>query len=231
MEPHLVLIGADKGGVGKTMVSRVFIDYAASKGINPQIFDSEGGLSRYFPDAIKVDIETVPGKMQIFDSVPTSDLTVVDMRAAVLSKTLQDMRHAGLLDPVDRGNIKLWVLHVLGSSHQSLDEVLETNKQLGDGGAHVLIENKTSGESDFFKWDSAARNKFFAGWQGPHNYHFEFPHLDARAAEDVDKAAQTFDAYIKNTDKRNSDYLTRVVRHWRKQIFAKFDELRIDLKK
>ena len=224
MTPELIIVGADKGGVGKTTITRLLVDYFRERNIEPNLFDTEGALTRFFPDAHKVDIETVEGKMKIFDSVPSHDVTVVDMRAAVLSKTLADMRNAGLLDPSDRGDMRLVVLHVLGSSVQSLNEVIDTNAQLAEGGEHVLIENRAN-DGNFFHWDMKSRDAFFKTAQP--KAHFDVPHLDARVIEDIDASAQTFFDYIKNIGGKNSDYLARTARYWRKQVYEKFDTLKL----
>src|SRR4051812_10572346 len=38
--PRVVVIGADKGGVGKTTVSRVFTDYLHGKRVSPTVYDT-----------------------------------------------------------------------------------------------------------------------------------------------------------------------------------------------
>ena len=40
MKPTLILVGADKGGVGKTTISRCILDYLARKNIMSRAFDS-----------------------------------------------------------------------------------------------------------------------------------------------------------------------------------------------
>ena len=41
MKPTLILIGADKGGVGKTTLSRALLDHVARKDISARAFDTE----------------------------------------------------------------------------------------------------------------------------------------------------------------------------------------------
>ena len=41
MKPTLILVGADKGGVGKTTVSRALLDFFARKNILTRAFDTE----------------------------------------------------------------------------------------------------------------------------------------------------------------------------------------------
>ena len=41
MKPTLILVGADKGGVGKTTVSRALLDFFARKNVLTRAFDTE----------------------------------------------------------------------------------------------------------------------------------------------------------------------------------------------
>src|SRR5262249_39654757 len=52
-KPAVLLIGADKGGVGKTMVARTLLDYFAHHRVGSRAFDTEaprGTLKRFHPE-------------------------------------------------------------------------------------------------------------------------------------------------------------------------------------
>ena len=52
-KPALILVGADKGGVGKTTVARTLLDYFTAHHIPTRAFDSEapkGTLKRFHPE-------------------------------------------------------------------------------------------------------------------------------------------------------------------------------------
>ena len=65
-KPAVVLIGADKGGVGKTTVARTLLDYFAERRVRARAFDTEvpkGTLKRFYPDLVDVvDINYVPAE-------------------------------------------------------------------------------------------------------------------------------------------------------------------------
>ena len=92
-KPAVVLIGADKGGVGKTTVARTLLDYFADRRVRARAFDTEvpkGTLKRFHPDVTDiVDINHVPDQMRIFDTVNSTDasVTLIDVRAGLLSPT------------------------------------------------------------------------------------------------------------------------------------------------
>jgi MinD-like ATPase involved in chromosome partitioning or flagellar assembly len=86
--PTVILIGADKGGVGKTTVARTLLDYFAAQEIPTRAFDTEppkGALHRFHPKISEiVDVTEISGQMRIFDTVSDSSVTVIDVRAGLL---------------------------------------------------------------------------------------------------------------------------------------------------
>ena len=106
-KPTVILIGADKGGVGKTTVARTLVDYLTAQGIPLRAFDTEapkGALYRFHPKITEiVDVTEVPGQMSIFDTVSESNVTLIDVRAGQLSSTLHTLRNIEFLDFSQKG--------------------------------------------------------------------------------------------------------------------------------
>src|SRR5689334_16906581 len=102
--PAVILVGADKGGVGKTTVSRTLVDYFIANNVSIRAFDTEapkGTLKRFHPDLTDiVDITKVPDQMKIFDTLNSAEATVtlIDVRAGLMSPTLQALRDIGFID-------------------------------------------------------------------------------------------------------------------------------------
>src|SRR6266581_5620714 len=100
-KPAVILIGADKGGVGKTTVSRSLLDYFNTNHVRARAFDTEvprGTLKRFHPDLTDVvDVTHVPDQMRIFDTLNAAEaaVTVIDVRAGLLSPTLRALRDIG----------------------------------------------------------------------------------------------------------------------------------------
>src|SRR5438874_2034123 len=126
-KPAVLIVGADKGGVGKTTVSRTLLDYFAAHQIPTRAFDTEapkGTLKRFYPDASEiVDMNLVPDQMKIFDTLSAShaSVTVIDVRAGLLSPTLQSLRaiptkklsgQAASYSFVLRGYVRHWLGNV-----------------------------------------------------------------------------------------------------------------------
>src|SRR6202051_5010802 len=145
-KPAVVLIGADKGGVGKTTVARTLLDYFAHHQVRARAFDTEvpkGTLKRFHPDVTDiVDINHVPDQMRIFDTVNSTDASVslIDIRAGLLSPTLRALRDIGFIDAAKKGDITFIVFHILGPSIASLDEIADTADFMADA-KYYLVKN------------------------------------------------------------------------------------------
>ena len=72
-KPVVILVGADKGGVGKTTVTRALLDYFIAHNVPTRAFDTEapkGTLSRFHPDITDVvDVSSTADQMKIFDTL------------------------------------------------------------------------------------------------------------------------------------------------------------------
>ena len=108
-KPAVILVGADKGGVGKTTVSRTLLDYFIAHNVPTRAFDTEsprGTLKRFHPDITEVvDITTTSDQMKIFDTLnaASATVTVIDVRAGLMSPTLAALRDIGFLDAAQEG--------------------------------------------------------------------------------------------------------------------------------
>ena len=91
-KPAVIVVGADKGGVGKTTVSRTVLDYFSANNVPTRAFDTEaprGTLKRFHSDITEiVDMTTTSDQMKIFDTLNSSapSVTVIDIRAGLMSK-------------------------------------------------------------------------------------------------------------------------------------------------
>src|ERR1700738_2162751 len=121
-KPVVIVVGADKGGVGKTTVSRTLLDYFNDNHVPPRAFDTEsprGTLKRFHPDFTEiVDMTTTSDQMKIFDTLNASgpSVTVIDVRAGLLSPALASLRDIGFLDAAESGQITFAVVPIVGLS-------------------------------------------------------------------------------------------------------------------
>ena len=91
-------------------------------------------------------------QMKIFDTLNTAkaSVTVIDVRAGLMSSALASLRDIGFLDAAKKGQITFAVFHILGPSIASL-EIAETARFMS-GAKYFLVKNFINNTS-FFEWD------------------------------------------------------------------------------
>lgn len=205
--PTVIIIGANKGGVGKTMVSRCLLDYLKANTIENRAFDAEfpnGILKRFYSDKTEVvDLTESDGQMKVFDTLGAA-VTVIDLPAGLLSPTIKTLSEIGFLDPA---KCKIVVLHVLGNTQDSIDEVKSVTESIASS-KYVAIGNHINNTKFSFPADA-----------------LDIPMLNALASEAVDGSNTSFVSFI-NSDK--SAVLRGYVRHWLALVFAQFDAAKLN---
>ena len=233
-KPAVIVVGADKGGVGKTTVSRTVLDYFTANNIPTRAFDTEsprGTLKRFHPEVTEiVDVTTTSDQMKIFDTLntATANVTVIDVRAGLMSPTLAALRDIGFLDAARSGQITFAVFHILGPSIASLDEIAETASFM-DGAKYFLVKNFINNTS-FFEWDQATYNSYFKRIKNATE--ITIPKLNEMAYEQVEVSSVPFLKFVANKgpsdETANYSFVLRgYVRHWLGNVWGEFDRIKL----
>ncbi|GAA3839354.1 hypothetical protein AFIC_002386 [[Pseudomonas] carboxydohydrogena] len=233
-KPAVIVVGADKGGVGKTTVSRTVLDYFTANNIPTRAFDTEsprGTLKRFHPEVTEiVDVTTTADQMKIFDTLntATANVTVIDVRAGLMSPTLAALRDIGFLDAARSGQITFAVFHILGPSIASLDEIAETASFM-DGAKYFLVKNFINNTS-FFEWDQATYNSYFKRIKNATE--ITIPKLNEMAYEQVEVSSVPFLKFVANKgpgdETANYSFVLRgYVRHWLGNVWGEFDRIKL----
>src|SRR5215467_13357030 len=197
-KPAVLIVGADKGGVGKTTVCRTLLDYFSARKVPIRAFDTEapkGTLRRFHPDLTDiVDVNLVPDQMRIFDTLSESQITMIDVRAGLLSPTLAALRDIGFIDAAKKGQITFSVFHILCPSVASLDEIAETADYMTDA-RYFLVKNFIN-NTHFFEWDQATYNSYFNRIKDA--VEITIPKLNEMACEQVKLASVPYLSFIAN---------------------------------
>jgi hypothetical protein len=232
-KPAVLLVGSDKGGVGKTTVTRTLLDYFAAQKVTAHAFDTEsprGTLKRFHPDVTDiVDVTSVADQMRIFDTLNTWSMTVIDVRAGLLSPTLRSLRDMGFIDAARKGQINFGIFHILGPSMASLSEIGEMAPFVEEVN-YFLVKNYIN-NTPFFAWDPATYNTYFKDTRNAHL--LSIPHLNEMACEQVELASTPFVSFIANqkadgTGTARSYVLRGYVRHWLGNVWAEYDRVRLN---
>lgn len=233
-KPTLILVGADKGGVGKTTVARTLLDYCTAHNVPTRAFDTEtpkGTLKRFHRDVSEVvDATAVADQMRIIDTLSTTDatVTIVDVRAGLMSPTLHALRDIGFLEAVKKGQITFVVFHILGSSIASLNEIEETAPFTADA-EYFLVKNFIN-NTNFFEWDQATHASYFKKTKDA--VVINIPKLNEMAYEQVELASVPFLTFVANKDAKSetanySFVLRGYVRHWLGNVWAEYDRVKL----
>ena len=231
-KPAVIIVGADKGGVGKTTVARTLLDYFIAHQVPTRAFDTEaprGTLKRFHPDLTEVvDMTLIADQMKIFDTLNSSEasVTVIDVRAGLMSPTLKALRDIGFIEAAKKGQITFAVFHILGPSIASLDEINETAAYLGDA-RYFMVKNYIN-NTHFFEWDEATHSSYFK--QLKDAVEIVIPKLNEMATEQVELASVPYLTFIANKKQSGepasySFVLRCYVRHWLGNVWAEYDRI------
>ena len=232
VKPAVILVGADKGGVGKTTVARALADYLTAKNILTRAFDTEsprGTMKRFHGDMTEiVDIDSTSDQMKIIDTLNTTQVkvSIIDTRAGALARTLRALRDVGFFDAVREGQFTFILFHVLGPSISSLDEIAETAPFVANAD-YFLVKNHIN-DSTFFEWDPDTYQHYFSQTRSADE--LTVPKLSEMAYEQVEIAGTPFSTFVadKTGDGRpagHSFVLRGYVRTWQGKIAEEFERI------
>jgi hypothetical protein len=168
--------------------------------------------------------------MKIFDTVSNAEakVTLIDVRAGLLSSTLQALNDIGFIQLGKTGQITFAVFHILGPSIASLEEIAETGRLVGDA-SHFLVKNHINATT-FFEWDPATCKSYFKNIKDAQE--ITLPQLNEMACEQVEVAGVPYVTFIANKNAKgeaaNYSFVLRgYVRHWLGQVWSEFDRVKL----
>ena len=151
---NIHFIGGEKGGVGKSLVSRVLAQYMIDHQLPFLGFDtdrSHGALMRFYAayaSPVLVDrYEMLDSIMEAAAESPDRRI-LVDLAAQTHDPLATWMEEAGVLSMADELDIKLFYWHVMDSGKDSVDLLQKLLDRFGTGLKYVLVRNQIRG-NDF----------------------------------------------------------------------------------
>jgi hypothetical protein len=221
-KPALILVGADKGGVGKTTVARTLLDYFTAHQLATRAFDTETPKSSTPPRwPIRCGSST-----RCRPQTPVSRWSM--FAPGLMSPTLHALRDIGFLEAVKKAQITFVVFHILGSSIASLNEIEETAPFTSDT-EYFLVKNFIN-NTNFFEWDQATHASYFKKLKDA--VVINIPKLNEMAYEQVELASVPFLTFVSNKgvkgETANYSFVLRgYVRHWLGNVWAEYDRVKL----
>jgi len=157
-----------------------------------------------------------------------TQLTVIDIRAGLLSSTLRSLRDIGFIEAARKNQVTLAVFHILGPTIASLDEIADTATFLNDA-KYFLVKNFIN-NTLFFEWDQATYDAYFRRVKNA--VEITIPKLNEMACEQVELASVPFVSFIGNKGPLGesaaySFVLRGYVRHWLGNVWGEYDRIKL----
>jgi hypothetical protein len=151
---NIHFIGGEKGGVGKSLTSRVLAQYMIDREIPFLGFDtdrSHGALMRFYNGYASPIVIDRP---ESFDAVVEAAVerpqrrVVVDLAAQTHDALVRWIDDAGVIDLADEADLALHYWHVMDAGKDSVDLLRKLLDRFGTGLRYVIVRNQIRG-NDF----------------------------------------------------------------------------------
>jgi hypothetical protein len=191
---RLHFIGGEKGGVGKSMVSRLLAQYFIDHEIPFVGFDtdrSHGSLLRFYADYAA---PAVVDRYEALDAIVEAAVeqpgrrVLVDLAAQTHDPLVRWMEESGVLDMADLSGIAVHYWHVMDSGRDSVDLLNRLLDRFGQRVHYVIVKNQLRGD-DFGQLQRSGELDRALG-------------LGARVIE----VRRLHDAVVQKIDARNSSF-------------------------
>jgi hypothetical protein len=145
-------IGGEKGGVGKSVLSRLMSQYFIDHGVPFAAFDSDRShstLSRFYGDYVKpVAAETFESLDRIVETAieQPGRRVLVDLAAQTHEPLVKWMDESGVLDLADVSGISVQYWHVMDSGRDSVELLRRLLDRFGQRLQYVIVRNQLRGD-------------------------------------------------------------------------------------
>ncbi|MBY0469095.1 MAG: mobilization protein [Burkholderiaceae bacterium] len=200
---HIHFIGGEKGGVGKSLVSRLVAQYLIDKELPFLGFDtdrSHGALLRFyagFASPVLVD------RYEALDSIIEAAVeqperrVLVDLAAQTHDPLVKWMDESGVLEMAAESGFTITYWHVMDSGRDSVDLLKKLLDRFGARLNYVLVRNQMRGD-DFSMLEHSGEQDRALGF-GAHVVSIK--HLSDSIIQKIDASSSSFWAAQHDADK------------------------------
>jgi len=200
---NIHFIGGEKGGVGKSLVSRLVAQYLIDKELPFLGFDtdrSHGALLRFyagFASPVLIDrYEALDSIIEAAVEQPDRRL-LVDLAAQTHDPLVKWMDESGVLDMAAESGFTITYWHVMDSGRDSVDLLKKLLDRFGARLNYVLVRNQMRGD-DFGMLEQSGEQERALGF-GAHVVTIK--HLSDSIIQKIDASSSSFWAAQHDADK------------------------------
>lgn len=156
------LVGGEKGGVGKSMVSRLLAQYFIDNNLPFVGFDtdrSHGSLMRFYADYAS---PALVDRYEALDAIIEAAIeqpgrrVLVDLAAQTHDALVKWMDESGVLDMADVSGLGLHYWHVMDAGRDSVDLLARLLDRFGQRLHYVVVRNQLRGD-DFGQLEASGQ--------------------------------------------------------------------------
>ena len=219
-------VGGEKGGVGKSVVARLLVQWAIDKNLPFAAVDadeSHGALLRHYSTFARAVDLTRPESVDEIVSLALDDdqRVIVDLPAQSDRLVASWLTEAAVLDLAAESNIDVVFWHVMDDGKDSIATLGRLIDRHGSKVRYVIVENLGRGK-EFSLFD---RSPVRAAASAAGAVTIQIPELYAPAMRKIDRSDGSFWAVVNNADFA-PDLFTRMDRQRIKAwLVAAYDQL------
>jgi hypothetical protein len=226
---NIHLLGGEKGGVGKSLMSRVLAQYLIDHQLPFLGFDtdrSHGALMRFYSayaSPVAIDkVESLDAIVEAAVDQPGRRI-LVDLAAQTHESLATWMEEAGVIGLADELGMKLFYWHVMDTGKDSVDLLRRLLDRFGTGLSYVLVRNQVRG-ADFGTLEQSGEQARAIG-MGAHVVSVR--KLNEHIVQKIDAASSSFwQAQSSDKDATGLGLMDRQrVKMWLRDVYREIDEV------
>jgi hypothetical protein len=223
-------IGGEKGGVGKSVITRLLAQYYIDQKMPFSVYDadlSHGAMMRYYADFSEpVDITRFDNADSIAENAIASGKTAIVDLAAQTSRSMKEwINETGLLELAREIGLQLSFWHVMDDGSDSLQLLYQLFKDYGDKVDYVIARNFGRG-SDFSHLHEPELSRRLVELEVSM---IDVPALHAPTMRKIDHISASFWAAANNKDDSLGPVLGLLerqrVKTWLNRAYSQFDRI------
>lgn len=223
-------VGGEKGGVGKSVLSRVLAQYYIDNNIPFTVFDgdlSHGAMVRYYGEFTQqIDSGNFESADQIIESaVESGSNVIVDLAAQSSRKIDKWMSESGVVELTEEMGLKVTLWHVMDGGSDSVRLLENMLNTYGDAPEYIIVRNHgRSKDFSIFEESEAKRRAEACGAKI-----IDLPELHAGSMLKIDRIGASFWAAANNKDDSVGPTLGVLERHrvrvWLNKAYEEFNRV------